>query len=119
MPAKKHLKVTHCATHKSNARDTPVRKPLDIAQAITGTAWNGPRFFGAFRAACRGSRPPASQLPLIRTGATAIAKVSFREPVSFVIEPVCGMPKRKLENGEQRPAPQNLGFGPEILKIRR
>jgi hypothetical protein len=46
-------------------------------------------------------------------------RVSFREPVSFRIEPVCGIPKRKLENGEQRPAPQNLGFGPEILKIRR
>jgi len=35
------------------------------------------------------------------------------------IEPVSGMAKRKLEKGEQRLAPQNLGFGPEILKIRR
>ncbi len=29
------------------------------------------------------------------------------------IEPVCGMSKRKLENGGQRLALQNLGFGPE------
>jgi hypothetical protein len=34
-----------------------------------------------------------------------------------IVEPVCDMPKRKLENGEQRLAWQNLGFGPKASKI--
>jgi hypothetical protein len=37
--------------------------------------------------------------------------VRLCEPVSPAIEPVCAMAERKLENGEQRLARQNLEFG--------
>jgi len=33
----------------------------------------------------------------------------------LLIEPVCGMPKRKSENGEQRLAPEDAG--PKIQKF--
>jgi hypothetical protein len=38
-----------------------------------------------------------------------IANTSFANRSRSAIEPVCGMSKRKLENGGQRLAPQNLG----------
>jgi hypothetical protein len=79
-------------------------------------AYGAPRFH-RMAAYTRCDHPASPLPPLQRARASPKCRSANRSP--SVIEPVCGMPKRKLEKGEQRLAPQNLGFGPEILKIRR